>query len=45
MMIRGGHSGWFPCTSSKQKKTITKKIEKMSEEEVKGFQSGLDNLA
>ena len=28
-----------------KKKTITKKIEKMSEEEAKGFQLGLDNLA
>ena len=39
-----GHSGYFPGAESEQEKTITKKIEKMSEDEAKGLRSELGTL-
>ncbi len=44
-MVRIGHSGCFPGAESEQQKTITKKIEKTSEEGAKGSWSELGTLA
>ncbi len=44
-MVRIGHSGCFPGAESEQQKTITKKLEKMSEEGAKGSWSELGTLA